>query len=134
METQTYSVFELFDQINEIHIPLYQREYAWGEVQCRALWEDFLRLVQGSDEAAHFLGVILADSSGKDGKAWSINDGQQRLTTLLLLIRALQFNGYCSTVKCPQVSTKNMVCARSTTPSVVTSDSTWPPNKPGPTA
>lgn len=57
-------------------IPDYQRPYAWGEDECQTLWD-----------AHHFLGPIVTFKNEKNGKQ-EIIDGQQRLTTLMILLRA----------------------------------------------
>ncbi|WP_216358695.1 DUF262 domain-containing protein [Helicobacter sp. 12S02634-8] len=74
-------------------IPDYQRPYAWGETECQALWEDiFTFAIPDGDStkfdsnSEYFLGPIVTFKN-KDGKM-EIIDGQQRLTTLMLLLRA----------------------------------------------
>jgi uncharacterized protein with ParB-like and HNH nuclease domain len=75
-------------------IPDYQRPYAWGEKECQTLWDDmFLFAFPGndcdkfdSDTDEYFLGPIVTFKN-EDGKK-EIIDGQQRLTTLMLLLRA----------------------------------------------
>jgi len=74
-------------------IPIYQRTYSWTESECRQLWDDILRV--GSNEAvsAHFVGsiVYIEDSLYQVSSQSSllVIDGQQRLTTLTLIIEAL---------------------------------------------
>ena len=73
-------------------IPDYQRPYAWGEEECRTLWEDILAFAipnnepdKFNDDAEYFLGPIVTFKND-DGKV-EIIDGQQRLTTILLMLR-----------------------------------------------
>lgn len=74
-------------------IPIYQRSYSWTEKECRQLWEDILR--SGADDAitVHFVGSIVyiekADSNLTTMEPLLVIDGQQRLTTITLLIAAL---------------------------------------------
>ncbi|WP_129677089.1 DUF262 domain-containing protein [Candidatus Chloroploca sp. Khr17] len=74
-------------------IPIYQRTYSWGDQECRQLWGDILRT--GSDDAvsAHFVGSIVYVEKGLYSVTTQppllVIDGQQRLTTLTLLIAAL---------------------------------------------
>ena len=74
-------------------VPIYQRTYSWGERQCRQLWDDILRT--GSDDAisAHFLGSIVYIEKGiyqvTSQSPLLVIDGQQRLTTVSLLLEAL---------------------------------------------
>lgn len=74
-------------------IPIYQRTYSWTEPQCQQLWDDVLRA--GSNEAisAHFIGSIVYIEQGlyqvSSQSPLLIIDGQQRLTTAMLMIEAL---------------------------------------------
>ena len=74
-------------------IPIYQRPYRWGEVQCRKLWDDVLRAGGSPDSHAHFVGSVVYIQDGlyavMDQPALLLIDGQQRLTTFLLLIEAV---------------------------------------------
>lgn len=75
-------------------IPDYQRPYAWGEDECQTLWDDIFQFAIpdgdatkfDSDSDEYFLGPIVTFKN-KQGKL-EIIDGQQRLTTLMLLLRA----------------------------------------------
>lgn len=74
-------------------IPDYQRPYAWGEVECKTLWEDLFAFSfpndncdQFNEDDEYFLGPIVTFKN--DDKKLEIIDGQQRLTTLMLLLRA----------------------------------------------
>ncbi len=72
-------------------IPDYQRPYAWEQAQCNKLWDDLYTFCIPDDdytkftEESYFLGPIVTFKN--DGKK-EIIDGQQRLTTLMLLLRA----------------------------------------------
>ena len=81
------------DPKTDFLIPDYQRPYAWSEVECRTLWYDIFSFAfpennsdnfKTTDE--YFLGPIVTFKND-DGKQ-EIIDGQQRLTTLMLLLRA----------------------------------------------
>lgn len=74
-------------------IPIYQRNYSWTIDECKQLWDDILRAGNNSDVSAHFIGSIVYV---QDGQYQVINqpplvviDGQQRLTTISLLLLAL---------------------------------------------
>ena len=75
-------------------IPDYQRPYAWTEIQCSTLWDDIFNFAIpdgdatkfDSDNDEYFLGPIVTFKN-EDNKL-EIIDGQQRLTTLMLLLRA----------------------------------------------
>jgi uncharacterized protein with ParB-like and HNH nuclease domain/predicted transport protein len=74
-------------------IPIYQRTYSWTEKECRQLWDDVVR--SGADDriAVHFVGSIVyidkADSNVSTWEPMLVIDGQQRLTSVTLLIAAL---------------------------------------------
>lgn len=75
-------------------IPDYQRPYAWGEKECQTLWDDIFVFAFpdndcdkfDSDNDEYFLGPIVTFKN--DSNQQEIIDGQQRLTTLMLLLRA----------------------------------------------
>jgi uncharacterized protein with ParB-like and HNH nuclease domain len=83
----------LSDKKADFLIPDYQRPYAWNEEQCQTLWDDiFLFSFPDNDYNAfdendeYFLGSIVTYKNEK-GKS-EVIDGQQRLTTLMLMLRA----------------------------------------------
>ena len=89
------TIFQLFsDKKSDFLIPDYQRPYAWEETECQTLWDDIFEFAfPGNDYSQfdddndeYFLGPIVTfkNSNGK----LEIIDGQQRLTTLMLLLRA----------------------------------------------
>lgn len=87
------TVYQLFsDKKSDFLIPDYQRPYAWGEQECQTLWDDIFAFAFPNDDCdafkkddEYFLGPIVTYKS--EGKQ-EIIDGQQRLTTLMLLLRA----------------------------------------------
>lgn len=74
-------------------IPIYQRTYSWTERECRQLWEDILRTGGNDAVSAHFVGSIVYIEKGlysvTSQSPLLVIDGQQRLTTMALLIAAL---------------------------------------------
>lgn len=84
----------LTDKHADFLIPDYQRPYAWGEDECATLWDDLFAFAFPNDDYEqfdsasdeYFLGPIVTFKNG-DGKL-EIIDGQQRLTTIMLLLRA----------------------------------------------
>ncbi len=80
------------NQKNQLVIPIYQRVYSWEKEQCKQLWDDIVK-TGGSDQIeGHFIGSILyvLDSITHSNNALLIIDGQQRLTTITLLLTALR--------------------------------------------
>ncbi|GAA9515869.1 DUF262 and DUF1524 domain-containing protein [Helicobacter pylori] len=80
------------NQKNQLVIPIYQRLYSWEKEQCKQLWDDIVK-TGGSDQIErHFIGFILyvLDGIAHSNNALLIIDGQQRLTTITLLLIALK--------------------------------------------
>jgi uncharacterized protein with ParB-like and HNH nuclease domain len=83
------------DKKSDFLIPDYQRPYAWTDEQCQTLWDDLFSFAipdndyqKFDDEnAEYFLGTIVTFKNNELGKL-EVIDGQQRLTTLMLLLRA----------------------------------------------
>ena len=70
-------------------IPIFQRKYDWSKKQCEQLFDDIIMIGLSSDET-HFLGSIVhLDDKHNIIPTYRVIDGQQRLTTLTLLISAL---------------------------------------------
>ncbi|MCR5164770.1 MAG: DUF262 domain-containing HNH endonuclease family protein [Thermoguttaceae bacterium] len=69
-------------------IPDYQRPYRWDEEKCETLWDDFYSFYQGMEKQdVYFLGSIVTCRI-PDGEGQEVIDGQQRITTILLLLVA----------------------------------------------
>ena len=97
METHVRTPQDVFMQPQHLVVPPFQRPYVWEkEEQWAPLWQDVrrlaeLRLEQPSADVKHFLGAIVVQAQEPilgDLQASSIIDGQQRLTTLQLLMDA----------------------------------------------
>lgn len=69
-------------------IPDYQRPYKWDIEKCEILWDDFVNFseVESQNDIEYFLGTIVSCSDNEKNK--EIIDGQQRITTIMLLLRA----------------------------------------------
>src|SRR4051794_7900613 len=97
METHVRTPQDVFMQPQHLVVPPFQRPYVWEKAeQWAPLWQDVrrlaeLRLAQPAADAKHFLGAIVVQAQEPilgDLQASSIIDGQQRLTTLQLLMDA----------------------------------------------
>lgn len=84
----------LSNKRSDFLIPDYQRPYAWGEDECATLWDDLFAFAFPNDDSEqfnsasdeYFLGPIVTFKN--DDEKLEIIDGQQRLTTIMLLLRA----------------------------------------------
>ncbi len=93
MKATEAKLLEFFKKSPQFVIPIYQRTYSWGEKECGQLWDDILRTGQNDDIAAHFVGSIVYVEKGlyavTSQPPLLVIDGQQRLTSVTLLIEAL---------------------------------------------
>ncbi len=67
-------------------VPMFQRDYSWGPDEWDDLWQDIVALFDEDPEPAHYMGYLVLQSA--DNRAFEIIDGQQRMTTLSLLMLA----------------------------------------------
>ena len=74
-------------------IPIYQRAYSWTERECRQLWDDIVRTGSNDAISAHFVGSIVYIEKGlyqvSSQSPLLVIDGQQRLTTVTLILEVL---------------------------------------------
>jgi uncharacterized protein with ParB-like and HNH nuclease domain len=74
-------------------IPIYQRTYSWTEKECQQLWADLLRTGATDEIGVHFIGSVVHIDEGLGNLAVQapklVIDGQQRLTTITLVLTAL---------------------------------------------
>ncbi|GAA7858883.1 DUF262 and DUF1524 domain-containing protein [Helicobacter pylori] len=94
MKAGEATLLEFFEQnqTNQFVIPIYQRVYSWGKEQCEQLWDDIIKIGGNDKMNGHFIGSILyvLDSNTHSNNTLLIIDGQQRLTTITLLLIALR--------------------------------------------
>jgi hypothetical protein len=67
-------------------IPRFQRDYSWDEEHWEDLWADILGTLPADGEPAHYMGYLVLQSG--DNRNFEVIDGQQRLTTLSLIVLA----------------------------------------------
>lgn len=79
------SIKQLFGNADALYqIPRYQRPYSWGDEQLEKLWEDLLEAKESDPN--YFLGSIITAKPEESSNYIDIVDGQQRLTTLSILL------------------------------------------------
>ncbi|MGJ4881579.1 GmrSD restriction endonuclease domain-containing protein [Bradyrhizobium sp. HKCCYLRH1065] len=84
---------KIINGITQFVIPVFQRDYSWTETQCEQLWKDLVAIAADPSERGHFLGSVVYISTGDSSAGftrWLLVDGQQRVTTLILLLVALR--------------------------------------------
>jgi len=86
-------LLEFLKKSPQFIIPIYQRTYSWTERECRKLWDDILRTGLNDAISAHFVGSIVYIEKGlyqvTSQSPLLVIDGQQRLTTVMLLLETL---------------------------------------------
>lgn len=105
MEAKETNFLRFLNSPKQLVIPIYQRTYSWRLKECEQLWKDIIRTGKDDSIPAHFVGSIVYVEKG----LYSVSklprllviDGQQRLTTLQLLIAAL-----CNFIKEKQSKTE----------------------------
>ncbi|WRA43807.1 DUF262 domain-containing protein [Helicobacter pylori] len=71
-------------------IPNYQRDYAWKEKNFKDLWEDLEEAIEYSKKGqGHFIGTMVVTKNEDNKKLYDIIDGQQRTTTIFMLLHVL---------------------------------------------
>lgn len=92
MDARKGNIYEILNGNKQFLIPVYQRFYSWDIDQCKRLWNDIVEM-QKKGKAGHFVGSIvnIAEQAMPTGvQKYMIIDGQQRMTTLTLLLLALR--------------------------------------------
>ena len=93
MKASETPLLKFLRKSEQFAVPIYQRTYSWTEPECRQLWDDIIRTGANDEIQAHFLGSIVYIEKGMYSvtgySPLLVIDGQQRLTTVSLLIEAL---------------------------------------------
>ena len=93
MKASEANLLRFLDGKKQFQVPIFQRRYSWQKEDCEKLWNDVLRAGQNEDIPSYFLGSIVSMQHGIDHASGVTQlvliDGQQRLTTLSLLLSAL---------------------------------------------
>jgi len=93
MKAVDTQLLDLLKKASQFVVPIYQRQYSWDESECQQLWNDILRAGDHDTLGAHFTGSIVYVAKGASTITASepdlIIDGQQRVTTVSLILAAL---------------------------------------------
>ncbi|MEH1833135.1 MAG: DUF262 domain-containing HNH endonuclease family protein [Nostoc sp.] len=93
MKASETSLRNLLEGGKQFQIPLFQRPYSWKKENWETLWEDLISLYNDDEKGFYFLGPIVtqAELGTADGiSRYIVIDGQQRFTTLSILLAALR--------------------------------------------
>jgi len=93
MKAKETNLLKFLNAPKQFIIPVYQRTYSWKRQQCIQLWNDILRIGADDENGGHFIGSVVYIEKGIYNVTavpeLLVIDGQQRLTTLTLLVSAL---------------------------------------------
>ena len=93
MKATEAKFLDFLEKSPQFVIPIYQRTYSWTERECRQLWDDIVRTGSNDAVSAHFVGSIVYIEKGlyqvSSQSSLLVIDGQQRLTTVTLILEAL---------------------------------------------
>ena len=84
LDTSTVSLSDIIGNGKVYKVPSYQRDYSWKQDHWEDLWSDILTVIKGN--SIHYMGSIVLQNQGE--KRYSVIDGQQRLSTLTLIVLA----------------------------------------------
>ena len=84
LDPENKSFAEVMSNGKSYTVPTFQRDYTWEEEQLDELWQDIRNIKESENQ--HFMGYLVLQSA--DNKSFQIIDGQQRITTVTLIIVA----------------------------------------------
>src|SRR4051794_40209996 len=93
MHANQTDIQRILGGVQQYVIPLFQRPYSWEARQWSILWEDLLELCEEEQPRHHFIGSIVtmpARSVPEGVSKYVLIDGQQRITTLLLILGCMR--------------------------------------------
>ena len=93
MKASGSTLKKILEQEIQYRVPIYQRTYDWEKKHCKQLFNDIISVGASNDRSSHFIGAITYVGRAtqiSEVPEYTIIDGQQRLTSLMLLLRALR--------------------------------------------
>ena len=92
MKATDQAFSQIIEGNKQFKIPVFQRDYRWTTAQCSQLWTDITHNPGSPADRGHFIGsvVYIAGETGAAFSRWLVVDGQQRLTSITLLMIALR--------------------------------------------
>ncbi|MBD3561393.1 DUF262 domain-containing protein, partial [Planktothrix sp. FACHB-1355] len=93
MQASETKLQKIIEGTQQYVVPLFQRQYSWKKPEWQALWNDIVELCKADNPRPHFMGsiVTMPTTSVPEGvNKYLLIDGQQRLTTIFILLSALR--------------------------------------------
>jgi hypothetical protein len=89
--TEFFSIKDIFNSGDKYVIPIYQRDYAWGETEITQLIQDIADYVKKENKPNYYIGTLIVwERRSSNEKKFETIDGQQRLTTLSILLSLIK--------------------------------------------
>ena len=91
MKGKSEFFYKILKNSHQLIIPIYQRNYDWTESQCKQLFDDLIQLHNQLkyNDSYHFFGSIVYQEKNNEDDIFSLIDGQQRVVTISLLLKAI---------------------------------------------
>ena len=86
-DTSTDNFADIIGNNRKFIVPIFQRDYSWNEEQWDDLWQDIKEMIE--EKGDHYMGYLVLQSIKDNGTSFKIIDGQQRFTTITLIILAV---------------------------------------------
>ncbi|MGC8483963.1 MAG: DUF262 domain-containing protein, partial [Thermodesulfobium sp.] len=89
MKASETNIQSILEGTKQYVVPLFQRSYSWQKTEWEVLWDDIIELYEMENPRTHFLGsiVTMPTTSVPEGvMKYLLIDGQQRLTTLFIIL------------------------------------------------
>jgi predicted transport protein len=114
VKAEDVQLVQLLDGAKQFIVPVFQRDYSWETKHCLQLWKDIMQAGSTENIKVHFVGSIVyiaADDNNAKINRWLLIDGQQRLTTVILLLTALRdLVADPNAVTSPDLPTADEIC------------------------
>jgi uncharacterized protein with ParB-like and HNH nuclease domain len=92
MQASETKLQDIIEGTKQYIIPMFQRSYSWKKENWQLLWEDILELYENEQPCPHFMGSMVTipshNSLPQGVTKYILIDGQQRLTTIFILVTA----------------------------------------------
>lgn len=92
MHAAEINLLDFLKKSTQFTIPIFQRTYSWGPEEIQQLWEDIIRTGKNENIRSHFIGsivYIMQENADFVFQSAMVIDGQQRLTTISLILEAI---------------------------------------------
>lgn len=93
MRTDQEELWKSLENTQQIIVPIYQRKYSWKPHECKQLWDDIIQAANNNESKSYFIGTmvyVIDTTNPSNVSRYHVIDGQQRLTSIFLLLAAFR--------------------------------------------